>query len=581
MVAACRFHDGAVIIADTRAIWLPGGPPLIQDSLQKILPLTRRIAIAFAADDVPAAEYIIRQIRSRMRAKPRLQHLRKLAGTLQRTAKHDYEVYVSRTRRRKFVAFVLAGITDHGQVEIWQFESPDLKVRKVECGFAVIGSGRVVAPYIAEQLKSLDEDLPDLKSRADKLARGLEAELQRFAADTVGGLLQIILVQPDGIRPLPYGFVNLDPDHPAEAMEIEARAGRWTQRDLTGNREVPLLEPAVLLTRGPSAVRVQDFKSPDPHSAKPHFHLAYFLTCLQVESDVGSIEFRGVFSALGSAVYPLTFNIPVAFGLWGSPGNHGVRLSVYKEGAQPIVTESTLHIEHLPEEHEFLTTCEVNLEQPGTVFLELHVEDQLLARRALYFGQAIETPAPNEPRSAFGRRVIGRLLREQRACTDPQIEETGESFLVYLSLCQSCRDEETLLRFSGQIMVVYWKNYPLPLRVFLASAFRLSRGEHRLKVDLVNAASRRTSTITTATITSSSSCIVSPVHGDLIILVPEPGFYFVNVYVDDVRCGTALFVAETDAPHYSYVPMDADLARVTAGELLVLQKRSPQAPTVQ
>lgn len=225
MVAACCFHDGAVIIADTRATWLAGHVPIFQDSLQKVLPITRRIAIAFSGD-VGLTESIIRGIRKRIGVNARLQQLRKLAANLERTAKHDYQVYVSKSRTRTATHFILAGITDQRQVEVWRFAAPDFKLYPVRGGFVVIGSGRVVEPYIAAEHASLDKDLPDLKARANSLICGLEAELRQQSIDSVGGLFQAILIEPSGIRPLRYGVIDVDPDLPGKAMEIEARAGR-------------------------------------------------------------------------------------------------------------------------------------------------------------------------------------------------------------------------------------------------------------------------------------------------------------------------------------------------------------------
>jgi hypothetical protein len=73
---------------------------------------------------------------------------------------------------------------------------------------------------------------------------------------------------------------------------------------------------------------------------------------------------------------------------------------------------------------------------------------------------------------------------------------------------------------------------------------------------------------------SSSSSIVTPVHGALIATVLEPGIYYLNAYVDERLTGTTLLFAETDRPRYSYMLMPEDLARVANGELLTLMRRA-------
>lgn len=76
MVAACRFPDGGVVIADTRATWAKG-VAVFQDTLQKVIPLAAKIGVAFSGD-VAAAEIVIRELRRRMRKKPSNRLLHKL-----------------------------------------------------------------------------------------------------------------------------------------------------------------------------------------------------------------------------------------------------------------------------------------------------------------------------------------------------------------------------------------------------------------------------------------------------------------------------------------------------------------------
>src|SRR5690242_11157268 len=99
IILTCRVPEGAIMLADSRAVWqratMPTMPGLSQDTLQKILPLGPRSAIGYAGG-VDAANLIISQIRKRLRAKPRLQTMRKLAADVPRIAKHYYGVYVSR-----------------------------------------------------------------------------------------------------------------------------------------------------------------------------------------------------------------------------------------------------------------------------------------------------------------------------------------------------------------------------------------------------------------------------------------------------------------------------------------------------
>ena len=61
-------------------------------------------------------------------------------------------------------------------------------------------------------------------------------------------------------------------------------------------------------------------------------------------------------------------------------------------------------------------------------------------------------------------------------------------------------------------------------------------------------------------------------------MVPGPGIYFINAYVDDQLVATAVLPAEIERPQYSYNLSSEDSARVEAGELLILLKRAKLRP---
>jgi Proteasome subunit len=67
VVVGCRFSDGVVLLADSRATWTQGR---VEDRLQKLLPLGSKVVFAYAGDAV-AADKIWRTMRFRIRAVPR------------------------------------------------------------------------------------------------------------------------------------------------------------------------------------------------------------------------------------------------------------------------------------------------------------------------------------------------------------------------------------------------------------------------------------------------------------------------------------------------------------------------------
>ena len=577
MVAACRFRDGAVIIADSRATWDRGTLQSFQDALQKILPLGPKISLSFAGD-VKAAALILNQLRLRIRKNARLGNLQKLGAEIPRIAKHYYSLYVSKTRSREGLALILAGVDAGGNIGIWCYDSPLFQRRNLAHGFEVLGTGAVVKSYIQECWDNLESQFSDLKSRADRLYVGLESELEKRKIMTVGGMLQVILIDSGGIRPLRHGFLTLDPAGAAHAKTIEMKAGRWIQRDDTRGSEVPLVEPIELIRSGPLQARFYDFELRSNESRIPKWNLTYFLTCLNVRHDIGMIEFTGVMTTFASYGYPISVQLLAAVGLWGSPGDHQIEFKLVREGEPKTIHKDSIHLEFLPDELDLIIPITPNIAGPGPAFLECYISNQLLGRRALYFGR-LTNPRTTEPRKLieFEREAQERLLEEQRTCQDPELENSGKSQLVYLSICQSCVMENTYLKFSGQFAAAYWKSYPLKLRLFIASGFRMPRGDHVLRVDLVNVATREVSPIGNKAVTCGSSCIIEPIHAELITVVPKPGLYFVNAYVDQQIVGSAIIAAETENPRYSYNLPAKDLASVGSGEPLLLLKRSQQA----
>lgn len=362
---------------------------------------------------------------------------------------------------------------------------------------------------------------------------------------------------------------------PARSMEMVA--GRWVQTDLATGQQVPLAEPAGLLARAPANIRVHDYTQRGSPPSVLRWYLSRFIVCFAVQRTAGSTAFLGVFTALAAETFPqhLTFTAAVSF--WGPVGQHEVEFILIRDERQQLHRE-VINVPYPVEEVLVERKLTASIAGPGPAFLEFHVAGQMLGRRTLYFAE-MRTPPPVDEAELrkIATEVNAVLLEQQRACSDPVIEESRESKLVYFSLCQDCVVNGPELKFESEVQAVYWKAYPFRYTFMLASAFLMPRGEHRLRVDLVNAATHQMTPITTAQAVSSSSCIVTPIHGRLMVTIPSPGIYFVNAYIDDKLTGSIVVAAESDQPQYSYALHDVDIARVRAGEFLILVKNSTQS----
>jgi hypothetical protein len=473
ILIGCRLAEDAIMLADSRATWVGKGKMVTEDALAKILPLGARTALAYAGD-VTAAGLIMQQLRKRITSTPRLRLLKKLAADVPRVARYYHRLYCAKAKRRADLLLMLGGVTDSGKPEIWWYQSPSFHTNHLTDGFIVLGSGEVAAPYIKANYQRIVA-LPDLKSRTDALVSGLEGELGRIGEGTVGGMFQVIALTSVGIRPYRYGFASLDQTAPSSrARSIDMKAGRWVQSNLATGAEVPLKEPATLVSGGPSELRFHDYAKPE---GAPNWHLSYFLTCAHARINPDVLEFQGVFTAGAPVAYPLQIMIIASAGFWGTPGSHEVELALIHGGAPQVLCKKTIKIQYPVEDFNLAEPLEFTIDNPGPVFLELRVGSLLIGRRALYFSQPIEQlPTGNIEQAQIGPQIAEALLAKQRQCQDPLIEETGGSTLVYLSLCQNCIDQGTLLRFESPIAAIFWKAYPLKLRCFIAGGASNAEG---------------------------------------------------------------------------------------------------------
>lgn len=117
----------------------------------------------------------------------------------------------------------------------------------------------------------------------------------------------------------------------------------------------------------------------------------------------------------------------------------------------------------------------------------------------------------------------------------------------------------------------------MAFKFFLATCFQLPRGQHRVRLDLVNVATRQTTNAANATISATADCRQVPVQGELIVQIPAPGLYFFSLYVNDRLLSCVPIPFETGREPFSYTLSDDAAKEVAGGQLLILAKRSRPA----
>lgn len=572
IAAACRFPEGIALITDSRATWKTPQFPRYEDRLQKILALDRKVGLAYAADDIRIAEAVARVLRHRIAADRSRAEPERIAAVIPRIARRCHREYVQVMGHGVRTSLILAGTTQAGRVALYTFEAPQFVVRIPVDDFVVVGSGAGVAEYLATAMRGVDRtQRVDLKMRVDRLLPGLEDALHRLGELTVGGMLQIVLVESAGIRPFSYWQVELDPDHPPKARRMEMKAGRWTQTDLAANRAIPIVEPLKLMRTGMAPLRFHDFVPVPAERSLPRWHVLYLVTCREAELGPGLARFSGMLRYTAAERYPITLSFLVALGVWGTNGEHLLRVVLESSSQSTLLGEAAITLQHFPEPQDFIGKVTVEIPHPGPMFLTCYIGGQRVARRALFFAQI-----PLSERSRD--QAIAELERQNTACSDEELEKRGGAELVYFTMCQGCRAENGDLVFEREFAAVYSRSYPVKIKSFAAMALRLAAGEHIVRLEVVHAASGAQHSVSDTKIVSVSSFDVARLHGDVPLPFSEVGPHFVNIRVDGKRVASLVIHADDPDNPQSYALRPSDAAGIKPGEQFVLVRRSLHAP---
>jgi hypothetical protein len=340
--------------------------------------------------------------------------------------------------------------------------------------------------------------------------------------------------------------------------------------DLATKQAIPLVEPRRLVLSGGAPVRFQDYAPLPAERQIPKWHLAYFLTCTSVEIRPGLARFEGIMTSVAARRYPGIFQCLVALGVWGTAGDHTVKTVMEFPDRKVTVAEGVISLEYFPEPYDFVAEVRAEIGHRGPAFLTCYIDEQRVARRALFFAEVeLEGRSPAE--------ISPEWELQKREWTDADLDTRGGAEIVYFSLCQGCQDEGGLLTFEREYLAVYSREYPVIVKAHAVLGLRLPVGEHVIRLEVVSAASGAAHVATNTKLASSSSAIVSRLHGDIPLRFAEVGPHLVNVLVNGQRLTTAFLHADDPDSPTSYKLRTGDLPK--PGETFVLLKRPTDAST--
>lgn len=412
VVIGFKAKKEAVMISDSRASSPSTGT--VEDKLQKILPIKENISLGYAGS-VGFANYVANMLRQNLSTITKT-GLQAILSEVKRIAISLY------SQRPEPTDFMLGLIANDGEALLYIFRHPDFEPVEV-MGLELIGSGSMIKNDLSDALKGVNAD-QDIKYIADKIFTSASGALaKQLKDDSVGGMFQIILLEKTGIRPIRYGYIDVDPDHEPDSKSIEMQNGEWTQYDHTKNHASKLLKPDLLLKEYPTESRFHDYKS-NSKMKLPKWHLLHFITCLAVKKEIGLTEFNGTLTAIAKDCYPDEIEMLLALEYWGSAGEHKLELTFIKDGKSTIVHKEKVFSEFMPETVEIVRNIKLHVDQPGTAILQVTINGNLLGRRALYFHQ-LKTGDKEKPN--LGNLVLD-ILAEQ---VDVEMEMTKKPEVVF------------------------------------------------------------------------------------------------------------------------------------------------------
>jgi hypothetical protein len=562
MIVACEFSDSVVVFADTRVTMRERGRAArVRDELQKIIAFGNRGLLAYAGD-VKVAASTYRALIRQASADPRRRYSPKLLADLPRVARYQFRELSRAERREAHVSFIVVLVNERDRIEVYSYDSPHFQRLAIEQRVVARGTGSFVSSKLVNRLPSLDA--APIKGRVDSIIVMLENELSTRDDDTVGGMLVGAVVSAAGVQPIDYGFAELNPDGVAYSRSVEFSAGRWIQRDRVGRREVPLRGPMELVAHG--GLRLNDFRPP---SAVPRWHLTYLVTCFKRGMDIGALRLDGVWDAIATPFVPRGFETIVAFGLWGTEGKHRVDLVLVEKGDQTVVATKEIEIRTIHVEMDFAFPVTLPITRGGVAAIEVRVDGTPIGRRVVFVHVA-----------PLGIRTIDEWAREERAAMAERRrevgdEELGDPSLVYLSICQGCRDDRASVEFDRQVAAVFVPFLPYSVQLVIAPSVRCSPGERHAELELANANTGDVVRLAQRRFTTKSGMDSRPMHGTFLIPFAASGPYFVSLKLDGARLGSALVLVEGPSAQFGFSLSEKAQAELRGGGgPMILLRRS-------
>ena len=278
LIAGQLFFQGLVLIADSRASTIKNGKIVPwRDNTQKIFLLSSHLGIGFAGD-IEFAGSIISFLSSQIEKRPLLRNLHVFYSKGPKLIRYAYKILSEKTGEKRPVGFIVASLDPNrpepikneiGQItgHIGIYDKKLFKISFPEDSFEeaklilmpslVLGSGEPAVRGKEDSLKKLlfCSAMNSLYFQAFLIDLILRRKMKELGIDTVGGLSQILIIEPKSSGFLQYkGKSDLDDSTDILDIELIIKNDRLVQHNLITGKETPLLFP-------PEVMKIKDPES--------------------------------------------------------------------------------------------------------------------------------------------------------------------------------------------------------------------------------------------------------------------------------------------------------------------------------
>lgn len=274
-----QFMGGIILISDSRASKAIGDKFFPwKDNTQKIFRLSPEMFIGFSGD-IEFAGYIIAFLIEELIKKPELQKIKFFSIKGPKIIKHVYDSLTKQLKRSPSIDFIVCGMdysrpartVDENGKTIGYMEIYDKEVFKISSPLFLPDTTSFESPNIAS-----GSGLPAFEVIKDEFAKHylngafgfntplaytamvfadlISKKIKELGIDSVGGMIQIAVIDNQGIGYVPYQSRSSYNKGTGLDLEIYMNdSGRFIQRNLNTNKEIQLLFP-------PEVIKVKDMK---------------------------------------------------------------------------------------------------------------------------------------------------------------------------------------------------------------------------------------------------------------------------------------------------------------------------------